>query len=615
MGACTGDDPLTGNELFAVTFFAPGSVGKLIFIDTVTHRTEGYDFLADDGAWGITYVDGAFIVSTCTKYASLQRFDLAARRWNDKVLKGKSYNEKDTYLYGFAHGSDGNVYAGTYGECSLMRYVPQTHTLEFLGRASDNPDNMYSRNMYGGVEGRVYFQCGRDDAEVGYYDMEKNEICRALVKTGKDGGDLQVVSWQKDYFLAKTAADAESYAFYDPLTGKAILDGVDFNNLNEDQLNNPMVIAERDRIENDPVKVFHTAFPDFNTGQMFRMLTLKDGSVFGYESENNSFVHIKDGKQHAVINNTVEAPINNIHYLVPDGDGTLWGAAGMGNTIFWCDPETGRYENFGAPGNGGEPYGMAPVGDYIYMTGYSRGDFIVYNKKQPRDGKYEINPRVVRTIGPEYVRPHTYSHLDKNGDIWTGWWSAYGTRRMCLSKWNVKTHDVTLYERLKENTTVDWLAVTDAHVWFTTCNSANGLPAVNAPLFLCAVDYDGNMLFEKQFPAGVRFGKFGFIGRYGLLPAEGKLLLIDDAALNVRELDTARYGVNDEFYAVLKLNDSLLAVSGGEKLYIADIPNQKIIETIGHPVEDGIIRKPHWVVMYGENIYMSSWGDLYRAEN
>src|SRR5690606_23301044 len=68
-------------------------------------------------------------------------------------------------------GSDGLVYGGTYNGCVLLRYDPQNHRLDNVGRASPNRDNLYSRYVYSEIPGKILIACGMAEMHLTLYDL------------------------------------------------------------------------------------------------------------------------------------------------------------------------------------------------------------------------------------------------------------------------------------------------------------------------------------------------------------------------------------------------------------------------------------------------------------
>jgi len=508
-------DPRDGGEKICFSSFSDADNGVFVLLDTDTLAEERYGLPYDSGAWAVIQLpeDHSLLFGTCPHDGAAHRFDMKSRTWAGSV------KADEKYIWHFAAGSDGHIYGGTWPGCVLLRYNPKDGTLVNLGKTTDNPDNNYSRHVYGQIPGKIYIDNGCASTEIAAYDIatgvfdyhfldgasvvdifdpyiivrDKNDMYQA-VKPDKTRVYDSFVSL--DVFLGSKTEAAAAY-------GKKLSEGKD------------------DR--------------DLSIGGA--LITMRNGDKF--KSMGQEYMRIKkDAASHEIIRFTSEPPATNIHALISDESGLLWGATGLGMTIFKYDPKTGEYWNSLPVSNGGgEVYGMVSHDKKIYMTAYARGEHTVYDPSKPWDHRNNINPKTVLTVSPDYIRPITYSKIDPAGFIWTGWTARYGTREMAISRWDAKTDEIKVFEKLVPGQAVSSLDTDGENVWFATGAYANGLPNVEDNYCICAMDRDGQILFKHTFEKSIYPGAIRFIGKKGVIGAGGDLFVIDAETFGLRKAD------------------------------------------------------------------------------
>ena len=138
-------DPLDGKEKLVLSNYAAEGLGCILILDPHTGVCEQYPFPDDAGAWGLLWLPerGELLVGTCDHQGSLHSFNMAQRSF----VSSRRLPE-EMYLWNFALGGDGCVYAGTYPGCVLARYDPDTRELTSLGRVGTCAENQYSRFVH-----------------------------------------------------------------------------------------------------------------------------------------------------------------------------------------------------------------------------------------------------------------------------------------------------------------------------------------------------------------------------------------------------------------------------------------------------------------------------------
>ena len=196
-----------------------------------------------------------------------------------------------------------------------------------------------------------------------------------------------------------------------------------------------------------------------------------------------------------------EAPVSGIFAMEYDGKGGLWGATAFGMTMFRYDIEDGTYYNTVETTlkGGGEIYGIVHTRDKFYMTSYSAGFHLGYDPAKPF--VTDQNPYVIHRAGPEYIRPHARSVIGPKGNIWTGFYAKYGTYGGALTRMDIETEEVTLFE--VENRTIADVAADETYVYYATHGNGNGLPTLKEAFKLVKVDSDCNQICSVTLPEGV----------------------------------------------------------------------------------------------------------------
>ncbi|MEF3304010.1 hypothetical protein [Paenibacillus sp. GYB003] len=540
LGAVALIDPKDGREKLVLSNFAAGSVGNLILIDTETHEGEAIRLPGDSGAWAVLPLGDKLLIGTCPDYGYLHSLDLRTREWA-KPLR----IESEKYIWNLVVGSDGLVYGGTYPGCALLRYDPAKHELVDVGRVSANPKDMYSRNVYGGAPGSIFISGGMDTPFLRVWDIASE----TFADFGSPGETIRQVT---ETFVC-TTLDGEN-RFYDAKTMQPV-DGD---------------LAERwsGMLESREMKI---------GGRLsVRYIPLRDGSRAGVKGQD--YFILPPGESEPNLRPIpTEAPATRIHTVISDRDGVLWGSSGFGQTIFRYDPKDGSYWNSGAVCNaGGEVYGMAFAGDELFMAAYAGGDHIVYRPGEPWDQYGNVNPRTLRPVGPELIRPHAKSVVGPDGGVWTGWMAKYGVYGGGLSRIDIGTKEVTSWYDPVPGQEIGGLTADDKRLYFTTGTGGNGLKARDEPCHFAMWETEGRISFLHRFERGERPG--------AVLAAAGLVWLRVGKEIAVFEPETAsflrRIPLGEGCGCLLALGPDRIAAFGEKTLFAIDA-NRMTAEPLG----------------------------------
>ena len=456
LGAASFTDPLDGVEKVAVTSFAHGHKGIMIIFDPLSEGGETYEFPEDWGAWAVyNHKNECILLGTSSQYGYLHRFDLRSRKWT-----GSLRSETEEYIWDFTLGSDGRIYAGTYHGCKLLRYDPETHVLDDLGKITKREGMLYSRLVYGRMPGYIVVYTGMQVEEILVYHIATGEI-EAIGELG-DG-----VAEVNERFICLRSPDGQ-YKFFDKDL-KRFDGGAD-------------MLEKRDpRLDED----------------MWKICKFSGGRVFAIRGQEYCFA---DGDGRFLKTIPTLPPPGAILGLTPGPDGRIWGSSGMGMTIFNYDPRTGEYWNSRTVAKTtGQVYGVLFADNgKLYMTSYSGGEHIVYDTTKPWED-WE-NPKTLRTLGPEYIRPTFRFVKGPGGCLYSGWMAEYGVRGGAITRINPVTDAVELFREPVPGYAVEGLAADSRYLYITTNGEANGLETLKEQFHLCKLDPEGKVVVKKMLP-------------------------------------------------------------------------------------------------------------------
>lgn len=560
LGSTTLIDPVDGREKVVLSNFAAGATGNLILIDPQTGAGESIPLPGDEGAWALLNLDDeTLLVGTCPHSGYLHRLELRTRTWAEPLR-----DAGETYIWNLCRGSDGLVYGGTYPGCVLLRYDPAAHRLDNLGRMSQHPDNLYSRYVYA-VGDAILVECWSAAHHLTLWDTRTQTAC----PFGRPGAKVKAVTGE---FLC-TETDGE-LDFYDATTLQPIA-------------------AAPDRLSTEPTLPY--------SGSR-HVLALQDGRTFAVRGQDYYLLAGSDPRPplHPI---PTPKPPTRIHTITVAPDGTVWGACGFGQTIFSCHPQTGAYWNSGVVcDQGGEVYGMAFARDRLFLSTYSGGDHVVYDPNQPWDQVNNRNPRTLQPVGPSLIRPEARSVIGPDGAFWTGWMARYGVYGGGLSRVDVETGDVTVWEDPVPGQPLMSLAADGRYLYFTTGGAGNGLPAKSEPFHFVVWEPANGLVWKQQFSTGSKLGPVAAAG--------GRVLVVVGHTIQVFDPDRMAWEATLTCGAPCQ---TLLALPDGSVLAFCDTnlwridplsAHQRLVGDLPGPVHtaavatDGTIYAAHLTQLY-----------------
>ncbi|MDF2648935.1 MAG: beta chain-like quinoprotein amine dehydrogenase [Paenibacillus sp.] len=559
-------DPLDGREKLVLANFAAHATGNIILIDTETGAGESILFPGDAGAWALyNWNDEKLIVGTCAKYGYVHSLDLRTRAWAQPLR-----DENETYIWNFTKGADGYLYGGTYPGCVLLRYDPDNHVLENVGRMSDNLKNMYSRYV-GSVPGHIIIVAGLDDSFAAAWNIETGEVKRFASFPGFP--HLEEVN---DSYISMKFGDEKIY--YDSVT---------FNPID------PATIVEQP-----------TSFSIQLTETLQGSGIPLDNGQYGGVRGQDYFIASQLEDTPLLKRIPTEAPATHIYGLTADEEGRIWGSSGFGQTIFSYDPTDGSYWNSSTVCNsGGEVYGMRFVDGLLFLTAYSGGDHIVYDPSKPWDQVGNVNPRTLESVFSKWIRPLGHSIVGPDRAIWTGWSAKYGVYGGGITRLDTKTLELSSWSNPLAEQQVSSLAADESYVYFVSSLGGNGLQAQDEPCHFGVLATDGSLVHGEELPAGTKPGK--------VCAAGGRIWLVLDESLRIFSADkmsfTDTIEIGKKAHGLCAANERELLLFTDDQLLVMDVSTGEYEVRASIPgIVDKAVITPDRTLYFGIGIQLYS---------
>lgn len=536
-------DPRDGREKLVMSSFVTGGTGRLIFIDTGSGTGESLTLPGDEGAWALLWLKDKLLVGTCPQRGYLHCLDMKTRTWAHPLRDGN-----ETYIWNLVLGSDGMVYGGTWPGCVLLRYDPDRHVLENMGKMSRQLGNQYSRMVFSGVPGRIFLSCGFP-LYAAVWSMETGKVSFF----GRE--EAEILEVNENFVCTRTGEELD---FYHPITLEL--------------LTGPIRLYDPDSYPWEPetpitrfVREMTRPARDDRLPADIKPLRLADGSMAGVSGQ--EYCILKKGDPSVELKRIpVDAPSTQILTVTVGSDGTVWGTSAFGQTIFRYEPASGSYWNSPAVcRRGGEVYGIRVIGGKVFMSAYSGGDHIVYDPAAPWSQRNNHNPITLRSVYPDLIRPCAKSVVGSDGAFWTGWMAKYGTYGGGLSRVDPGTLAVDFWYDPVPGQGLEALATGPRYLYFTTCGGGNGLPAKTEPLHLGQWDPAVKRLARTvKFPEGVLLGPVETVGMYVAAGINDELHIFDcDTLKMIRSVC-----LPERCTCLIRFSDAELAVFCGSQLFL-----------------------------------------------
>ena len=558
-------DPRDLQEKIVFSNYAAEGAGSILILNPKTGVCEQYQFPDDAGAWALFWMPdrGELLVGTCDHFGSLHCFDMKERRFVHSCRL-----EQEMYLWNFALGGDGCIYAGTFPGCVLVRFNPVTRELTNLGRVGDCEENQYSRFVFTTSTGDIAVSIGFNKKQSWLYRVQTSE----WVRLGTDGDSVKTA--QGDFICLE---NTEGLRFVNAVTLETLCGPFDAGLSAENLPKCP------DSVRDYYKEILHPKMPD-GFPKNFRGISLKDGRIVGIKGQE---YYIWDCGTMTYHNIPAEAPATAIMTVTAVGN-KIWGSAENGQTLFCFDPSSNQSKNTNAVTNaGGEVYGIAPLDGKLYLTAYCGGDHVVYDPSQPWNQRENQNPKTLRSVAPEMIRPNGKSVVGPDGAIWTGWYANYGSFGGGISRIDPQTQEVQSWFNLIEDQAIEHIASGANHLFAVTSGSASGMADREDQFYLLQLSCDGEILKKHQFEDGKLPRKLAvtenriYVILWDRKNREGKVEWFDEDTLEF--MGEFSFGTISEEKTdnapteLLPLSERLMLVFTYGKILILAVPDGKIL--------------------------------------
>jgi hypothetical protein len=425
-------DPHSGREVLALSNNNEATGAELMFVDFDDDSVRIFHAPAGAGAEGLTEVPGYRLVLGTFYDGSLMVFDLNTMSFTRSLqFPGQSY------VWGFAMGSDGRAYCGTFPGGRLGALDLTTYELEDLGNGA--PPNYYLRTVLPTPDGRILCRFLVEASTWLVYDpalkrfeavpehlrqVARLAVWKGFLVSGEeifDGRDFRPVVMRLAFPSSSAVRTARSGRA--PGARPAVWQF-------DTQLTTQKALYIRDghslwKYDENLLEFALMTDLDIRGGRFLGATS--DGRVLGVRGQD--YFVIKPGDTSLALRTIPgESSPRFIFFLRADPQGRVWGGPPYGQTLFWFDPVERKTTNTPAiSDNGGEVYDVAFIGNATYAAAYSFGEVIRYDAAQPWDQWGQMNPRtILRLEDRGYGRPTGGIIVGPGQKLYSGWTKASG---------------------------------------------------------------------------------------------------------------------------------------------------------------------------------------------
>ena len=482
-----------GRREFILTNMNEAANMELIRIDVAKGTAKVVVAPAGSGAWALdpigddrvavgTYYDGTWMVH-----------DLRSGAWTAKA----KFPGED-YLWNFALGDDGRVYAGTYPGGKLGSFDPKTGAVDDCGAPTRASGNQYLRYVSRLPDGRIHCYFGMSKPEFHIWDPTTRAWSTAPESLA---GTTWGAVWNGCFVAGKSAWRGPNLAKVDPLPFPAppVAEwNVDVALTSPDRL---VIRSGRrswvlDRGENALRECAEMPFP---TGSVYAID--EGGAIYGVRGQD--WFHVAHGKPARVAHIPGEAAPRPSHFLRADDRGRVWGGPTFGQTLFHIDIRTGRTTNTRTVSDhGGEVYDVAVIDGICYAASYVGGEVIRYDPDAPWDQIGHVNPKPLLALTPDHIRPSGGICVLPRKRLASGWMARYGIYGGALAITDIATGKSVVHKDPLGPFALQGVCAAGDLVFATTTTSANGLPARTdawSRIGLLSPD-DGRVVWSAEVP-------------------------------------------------------------------------------------------------------------------
>jgi streptogramin lyase len=463
-----------GREYLVVGNMNENTGCELIFIDFHSNTGKTYRAPNGAGAWALNRVPGDRLVVGTFYDGHFMVFDLKEMKFTQSVgFPGEEY------IWNLAIGNDGRVYGGTYPHAKLGAIDLNSYKVEDLGAPSKG--NTYLRNVSSTPDGRILCQFGMKnpqrllfDPKTKKFDPVPDTLKNVDVGVTWNGYFIASASWEGKAEPTPRFFKGEKFEVVNPPFEAPKKDWVVDTYPSDEQTLYYHVGDEYFRIRAGETK----ATPLASAKPRGRVIAAaEDGTLLGVNPPD--YWLVKPGSSEVEYRRVpVESGPRETHFLEVAPDGKLWGGPTFGQTVFWLDPKTKKYENTRQVcSSGGEVYDATFVNGKVYMVAYVGGDVIAYDPQQPWDQFGNKNPKTIAHLTERgYIRPVAGITLGPDGNLYSGWLASYGKYGGAISITDPATEKTDLIENPLGQQGIGGVATDGEKIYAGSTLAANGLP-------------------------------------------------------------------------------------------------------------------------------------------
>lgn len=461
-------DRKTGGELLALVDMNETTGAELLFVDFKRDKGEKYHAPAGSGSWALSEVPGDRLIVGTFYDGKFMVFDLKRMEFVKTIAF-----PGETYVWNLALGGDGRIYGGSYGNGKVGALDLKTYEVEDLGNPA--PPNLYCRNVSTLPDGRILCQFGEEK----YTTMILDPATKKFEPTPPQLDHISTGRTWHGYFLSGAKAfKGPSLEQVDPPFPAPPADKgswyVDTYASNDRTLiirqNNAIFAYNHGDSALCPVADLY-----LHSGRVLGVT--KDGEIIGIRGPD--YFVLKPGATKLELKPIpVESDPRPTHFLRCAPNGMLWGGSTFGQTLFWLDPKTRKYENTSIISNaGGEVYDVTFLDGKVYSVAYVRGEVGRYDPAQPWDQLTNTNPKMIAAINSQgYIRPIAGVFVGPDKKLYSGWMAKYGAYGGAVAITDAETGDTRLIENPLGKMAVAGVAVDEKYAYVGTTLEGNGLP-------------------------------------------------------------------------------------------------------------------------------------------
>lgn len=458
----------------------------------------GYDFFAPSGSSRMSYYnpsDGHNIYmgtyGSVVETARLLRFNLNTEVFEDLG----NATDSSLFITRIDEDQNGLIWMGTWPDCSLAYYDPATNIISSLGRIED--DDVY---CYPYVNNDGFICC-----------FIKQVNLHVVVVDPDNPSTMQTVG-------PTVVAGTGTFDAYKAIDGWVYIESSEGNF----------------KIEGFDAVPHGGELPRAEYSNMF----LPNGDYMTVSS-NDDYKICRIYDENGVLQKTFDLEYdiygNDIFLLSRGPDNKIYGSSEHPLRLFSYNPSNEQLVDYGkCSESGGHAYSMLPVGNDLYIFGYTQGYMSRYNPSLPYNygSAPGSNPINLGRVDDIMDRP-SGAVIDNYDRIWTCGRPGYGLVGGSLASYDISTEEKNSYRYLAGNGALLSLVYVDDNPSYSdilisggTRYSGTGVPPIDdTSLFIIDIGFDNPSVGPEVIWEGHLSGQVGHaISHYnGLLYLDGKI--------------------------------------------------------------------------------------------